>query len=102
MSLESIPIEQDPLGQLEALLEKHLKLVGDGNLESVLEDGARVDNLLGMVTESGQGSAEQIERVAKLHKKLHLLSLTEKEQMQSSLGKMRQGKQALRKYQGMG
>ena len=94
------------LGRLEVLLEKHLKLVGDGNIASVLEDGPQVDNLLRLASEPGaesSGSREgQLKRVIELHKRLHLLTKTEKEQMQGTLAKVRRGKQALRKYQGGG
>ena len=97
---QTAPLEQDPLGRLEDLLEKHLKLVADGDFQSVLNDGPEVDNLLRLASESGPGSAEQLKRVIKLHRRLHLLTTTEKEQMQSTLAKVRRGKQALRKYQG--
>ena len=112
MSLEAIPpaqkttapVEQDPLRKLEALLEKHLRLAGDGDFASVLKDGPEVDNLLRVASESGPDSsgtrAQQLQRVIDLHRRLHLLIKTEKEQTQSTLTKMREGKRALRKYQG--
>ncbi len=99
---ETAPLEQEPLRRLEALLEKHLKLVADGDLQSVLKDGGQVNNLVRLASESGRGSDEQLERVIKLHRRLHLLTQTEKEQMQGTLAKVRLGKRALRKYQGGG
>lgn len=89
--------------RLETLLEKHLRQVANGDLESVLKDGAEVANLLNVVSASGaEGMAdggERIKRVVDLHRRLHLLIATEKEQMQLSLSKMRRGKRALSKYQ---
>jgi len=94
------------LGRLEALLEKHLRLAGDGDFASILKDGAQVENLLRLASESGPDSSdtreEQLKRVIEVHRRLHLLTKTEKEQMQGTLAKVRRGKRALRKYQGGG
>ena len=94
--------QQNPIERLESLLEKHLRLAADGDIASILKDGAQVDDLLRLASESGPGSGEQLERVIKLHRRLHLLIKTEKDQMQGTLAKVRRGKRAMRKYQGGG
>ena len=97
---------EDAFVRLETLLAEHLRQVANGDFESVLKDGAEVANLLDVVSGSGVESmadgGERIKRVVDLHRRLHLLIATEKEQLQLSLSKMRRGKRALRKYQGGG
>jgi len=98
--------QQNHIERLESLLQKHLRLAGDGDFQAMLKDADQVDNLLRLASESAPGSSdasgEQLKRVTNLHRKIHLLIKTEKDQMQSTLAKVRRGKRAMRKYQGSG